>query len=179
MDFFLLQWPHKKPSQPTCPFTILFCHFYHKEVKSIPSSWIWTWLVNCFDWDEAKVTQCDFCAYAFRDITVTMFALSKAWVSKWKSPNSLARWRGASCTEALGWKSTGRARPKQPGLFSHPSRITRHVSNTTFLPAAPNLVALAMWSRDKPLPLTPSHLAEWWAGAGCFKSLSFESFIML
>lgn len=153
----------------TCPFTILFCHFSHQEVKSIPSYWIWIWLVNDVDQDEAKMTQCDFCAYALRDITGSIFVLSKCWVSRWESQNSLACWGEVRCTEVLGIKSMGRTGSKQQGLFSHPSRITRHVGNTSFLPAAPNLVAPGMWSRDKQLPPSPSHLAEWWASAGCFK----------
>lgn len=98
----------QKALPSTCPFTILFCHFSHQEVKSIPSSWIWTWLVNCFDQDEAKGIQCDFCAYALRDITVSMFVLSKSWVSRWKSQNSLACWREARCTEdERAWEELG------------------------------------------------------------------------
>lgn len=153
---------------------MLFCYFSHQEAKSIPSPWIWAWLVNCFDQDEAKLTLCDFCAQAL-----------EPWATNWKKkPNSLACWReGTGSQRPQGMTEHRKRDPGSHNQCSHPSRISRHASHTSLMPATPSQVAPANTCGPEAshchCALTVLQNCEQKNGGRCFKLQSFESFIML
>lgn len=101
-----------------------------------------------------------------------------------KKNNSLACWReGTGSQQPQGMTEHRKRDPGGHNRCSLPSRISRHASHTSLMPATPSQVALANTCGPEAshchcaLPILQN--CEQKNGSHCFKPQSFESFIVL